>query len=442
MKNAVTRRDFALGIGALALPIACARREPETPLAHLYGRDWVRGAYAHYADSYAKVEGRAQDRSFDSYRLLAHQGVTSLEALQQREVPFYVRVAPDGQRFRIERDVPERLTFSSEMSEAERGEATRIWKLGRESIHKDYEEVQRLENALTALLSELGHVRVAIDEGRLEQFRISRQLSELSQGGTLPFRLPYQVTRDDYTTVLLLLLERLEADRERLLRLEASMIAVGLVVRATDARSASLAPNAEKVLLAVARDADAGADARSRSYPDASDARAPLLASARELHAKLVASQEYRVWLAAEREREDQLGQFLAVLDQLTGLGVSTMYRQVMRIWRGEGDYLEYLKLAAAFAPGGSGLSAVLGGAVESTTRYRTLVSSTDRARQLIDAAASSDGERRAVELEGAVVNVGTRHAQRKLDRQLVFFRQTDEIEAVRQELAATRLGR
>jgi hypothetical protein len=435
----LTRRSFALGLGALSLPLGCGRREPETPLAHLYGRDWVRGAFAHYAGTYAKLELRANERSFESYRVLAQQGVSALAGLQAREVPFYVRVAPDGERFRIERDVPERLTFSADMSEADRAEATRVWKIARDNIHKDYDEIQRLDHALTTLLGELGHVRVAIDQGRLEQFRITRQLGELGQGGQLPFELPYQVTRQDYTNVLLLLLERLESDRERLIRAEGSMVAVGLVVRATDAGSASLSPNVEKVLLAVAKDAEAAARAPAAEYPDGTEARAPLVARGKELARSIAASPEYQSWLAAEREREDQLGQFLSVIDQLTGLGVSTAYRQVMRIWRGEGDYLEFLRLATSLVPGTTGLSGVLQGAVDSTARYRGVVSSADRARALIQSAERTPDGRLA--LDGAVVNVGTRYAEKKLDRQLVFFEVPAEIEAVREELAATRLG-
>jgi hypothetical protein len=435
----IGRRDFGLALAGLAAPLACARREPETPLAHLYGRDWVRGAYGQYASAYADVQARARDRTFDSYRLLSQRGITALEALQAREVPFHLRVRPDAPRFAIERELPERLTFTAGMSAAERAEATRIWKLGRDNIHRDYDEIRRLEHALTTLLDELGHVRVAIDQGRVEQFRIARQLSELAQGGALPFALPYQVSREDYTSILLLLLERLEDDGERLRRVEASMVAVGLVARATDAGSASLAPNVRKVLLAIAQDSEQAAGARPAVYPEAREQREPLVARARALHATLISSEDYRAWLAAEREREDQLGKFLAVLDQVTGLGVSAVYRQVLRIWQGEGDYLGYLRLAAALVPHGSGVSGVLQAAVESTERYRDLVSSADRARAVFEAAGRSQSG--TLEIEGALLNVGTRQARTKLDRQLVFFRDAGELEQVSQELSGSLLG-
>ena len=432
----LSRRDFALG--ALVLPLACEKREPETPLAHLYGRDWVRGAYSHYASTYDELERRAQAQSFSSYRLLAERGVTALEGLQSREVPFFVRVSEDSERFRIERDVPERLTFTAGMSASEREEATRVHKLARDNVHRDYEQVRGLEGALTTLLSEVGHVRVAIDEGRLEQYRIVRQLGDLSAGGELPFRLPYQVSRDDYQSVLLLLLERLEADSERLAAAEASMVAVGLVVRATDAGSASLAPNVQKVLLAVAEDsAKVEAARRAVEYPEGSE---PLLARGRELSQKIAQSEGYRAWLAAEREREDQLGSFLAVLDTLTGLPLSTVYRQVMRVWRGDGDYLQYLKLAAGFVPGTSGLSSVLGTAVQDTERYRDMLATADRARRIAESARNP--EQGAAEVEGAVVNVGSRYARDRLGRQLVFYKDASELEAVRAAVAESKLTR
>src|SRR5690606_34002504 len=109
-----------------------------------------------------------------------------------------------------------------------------------------------------------------------------------------------------------------------------------------------------------------------------------------------------------------------SVLDQVTGLGVSRVYRQVMRIWQGQGDYFDYLKLASALVPGGGSLSGVLDGAVEQTARYRGIVSSSERARAAL---AAARGERGLAELEGAVVNVATPEAEAKLARQIVFYR-------------------
>jgi hypothetical protein len=432
----LTRRHFLAGSGALV--VACQKREPETTLAHLYGKEWVHGAYSHYAQAYATVEKNAEARSFDSYKLFAQRGITALDGLQSREVPFYIRVAPDAGSFRVERDVPERLTFSASMSEADRAEATRTWKLARESLHTDYDEVHRLDWALTGLLTELSRVRNAIDQGLIEEFRICRQLTRLDAGGELPFRLPFQVTRADYQDVVRLVLERLENDRDRLKRTEAAMIAVGLAARSTDAESSSLAANMRKVLLAVVKDAEDAKKGRALSYPAAN--REELLERARGLQTRIVASSEYKQWLAVEQEKEDVLGQLLTVLDSLTGLPTSSVYRSVMRVWRGGGDYLAYLNIAIAIVPSSTGLSGVLGDARDKTVRCRELLSKSDRARSLVNDVQNPDGDH-ATELEGAVVNVGTRRARKQLDRQLMFFESNDELERVKTELAESPLG-
>lgn len=432
----LTRRHFLAGAGALV--VACQKREPETPLAHLYGKEWVHGAYSHYARAYATVEKSAEQKSFDSYKIFAQKGIAALDGLQSREVPFFIRVAPDVTSFRIERDVPERLTFSASMSASDREEATAGWKLAREHLHTDYDEIHRLDWALTGLLTELSRVRNAIDQGLIEQFRICRQLATLAAGGALPFQLPYQVTRQDYESVLRLVLERLENDRARLSRTEAAMIAVGLTARATDTGSASLADNVRKVLLAVVLDAEANAKGRALTYPQTD--RGALLSRARELEARIVASAEYKQWLAIEQEKEDVLGQLLTVLDSVTGLPTSSVYRQVMRVWRGGGDYLAYLQIAVAIVPSGTGLSGVLNDARDHTQRYRGIITKSDRARELVTQAQQPSPER-AAEIEGAVVNVATRRARKQLDRQLVFFESNDELTRVKEELSQSPLG-
>ncbi|MCC6898414.1 MAG: hypothetical protein IT377_05535 [Polyangiaceae bacterium] len=426
----LSRRELIVhGVG-LGL-FGCARREPETPLAHLHGKAWVSGAYTHYAEAYLNVERRARAGSFDAYRLLAQRGVVALDALQQREVPFYVQVAADDSSFRVQRTVPERLTFTAEMSAADRDRATRAWKLAREHIHTDYEEIRRLDFALGSLLTQVVRVRRAIDEGRVEQFRLVRQLGTLNGGGTLPFELPYQVGRQDYHAVLLLVLARVEADRQRLARVEAAIVAVGLTARATDAGSASLAANVRKVLLGVARQAEADASVDA-VYPERAAERAIELERGRALERTISASPEYQSWLAARQEEEDALGKLLLVLDSVTGLPTSSVYRQVMRIWRGSGDYLEYLRLAAAIVPGGSGLRATLDDAVGRTETYRAYVRKAGGAARVAEQLGRADG------VGGALLNLGTEHARRKLDQQLAFFEDRQEADRVASELAET----
>jgi hypothetical protein len=419
----------------------CGPRQPDTPLAHLYGKEWVQGAYAHYAQSYLALETGTRARSFDVYKVLAQKGVTALEGLQRREVPFLLRLSEDGRRYEIRREVPERLTFSANMTAEEREEATRVWKLAREHVHTDYAEIARLNWSMTELLGGVTVVRNAIDQGTIESYRLCRRLTELKAGGELPFQLPYQVTRQDYQRVLFLLLDRLQGDHGRLGALESSMLAVGLTARATDAGSASLGANVEKVLLAVVEDAEAAEGAPPAKFPESDEERDRRLQHGVELHAGIVATAEYQAWLKAERRREDQIGQFLSLLDQVTGLPTSALYRQAMSLWNGDADYLDYLKLAAALVPGGGGLRGVLDEAVETTVKARDLYAKARTVKSVADAAASGDAASALGAIEGAgLVNTATRHAKRSIPKQLVFLKARDEVDAVKRRLGETKL--
>jgi hypothetical protein len=436
----LSRRSFVVGAALLPWTVeACTPSPPATPLAYLYGKNWVHGAYAHYARGYAQVQQSAEDQSFAAYRLFAQKGVSALASLQEHGVPFYVRVSPSGDGFAVERNVPERLTFTADMTAADRDRATREWQRAREHIQTDYIEIARLNHALGVLLSQLQHVRSAADRGRVEQFKLCRQLDTIDQGGALPFPLPYQVTRQDYRSVLLLLLEGLQSDRQRLHRVESEMIAVGLTARATDANSASLATNLDKVLLAIVRDAAAAPPARSAEFPER-DERGALLARASKLRANIVKSEAYRQWLEAQKESEDPIGQILNVLDQVTGLETSVIYRKVLRIWRGDGDYLDYLKLAVSLVPTRTGLSGVLDDAVRTTDRCRHLVGDVERARAILTEA-KADAASGMLELQGqGLVNVATERARGEIAKQLVYFKDRDEQQAVQTALGQTSL--
>lgn len=418
-------------LGGLSLLSACGKREPETPLAHLYGKDWVHGAYRHYAQVYIEVEGRARRRSTDSYKILAQRGVTSLTNLQAREVPFHIRVAQDERSFRVERDVPERLTFHAGMSQAERDVTTKNWKLARDHIHQDYIEVRHLDYALGNLLSQVQSLRVAADEGRIEQFRICRQHLELNQGGELPFELPYRVTKEDYVRVLELLVLRLERDRARTAALESSMVTVGLTARATDAGSGSLAENLTLTLLAVTRDAEA-MDRQSGEYPQG-EALAGELRQGTALVHEIQGGDEFKSWLAAQREAEDQLGKLLVILDSVTGLPTSSIYRQVMRLWRGDADYLDYLASAVSLLPGGSRALQVVKTAVERTQEYRATYA---KAVRLVGDPREVKERLARGELDVAgMLNTGSQYARQRLDRQLVYLGNRTELDDARREL-------
>ncbi|MDB4940552.1 MAG: hypothetical protein JWP97_86 [Labilithrix sp.] len=450
MTTRVTRRGILGGFATLPLvaivsspPLlaACGSRAPETPLAHLYGQEWVHGAYKLYADKYAAVQSSAEEQCQDVYRVLAQKGVTALDGLQAREVPFYVRVAADGEHFVIERKVPERLVFTSEMSETDRKLAEVSWKKARDHIHTDYEEVRRLDHALTRLLAQIRRVRNAIEEGRLEQYRIVVQLAELrADPKRLPYELPYQVTPADYEEILLLLLERLEEDRAQLALLEADVIAVGTTVRATDAGSATLAASIRKVLLAVVE--DGASDPRPPTFPADAGEKAKLVTAARGLAAKIEGSADFVQWKNAERDRQlAALGAFLQVLDQMTGLPTSAVYRTVLDVWRGDRDYLTYLKTIAQLVPHGGAVARAIVDAIEYTQKARQIAGTVlATARTVQSGNVDALVAQATAQAKGVVLNTASKFAVDRVERQLTFFKDKLEIDKVTAALNDTGL--
>ncbi|MDB4933734.1 MAG: hypothetical protein JWP87_706 [Labilithrix sp.] len=434
---------------------ACGGRPPETPLAHLYGHEWVQGAYKMYSTKYAAVQTSADETSHDVYRVLAQKGIAALDALQSRDVPFYVRVDPAAQSFAIERKVPERLTFTADMTEADRKNAEAGWKKARDNIHLDYVEVKRLDQALTRLLGQVQRIRNAIEEGKIEQYRIVGQLAELKADPTkLPYQLPYQVTPKDYEEILLLLLERLEDDRARLGVIEADVVAVGMTVRSTDANSATMAASIRKVLLAVIEDGTA--KPREPLFPADQGEREKLLSAARALQAKIESSAEYTAWRKAETEKQlAALGAFLQVLDTMTGLPTSQVYRTVLNLWRGDHDYLTYLKTIAGFVPHGGAVARTIVEAIEYTEKARQIggtvvatvrAASNGGAAGMVDALAAEAKAQAAAQLtaqtKGVVLNTASRFALERADKQLSFFKDKAEVGRVTDALAQTELMR
>lgn len=457
MSVIVTRRALLGGFATMplvalvsspALIAACGTREPETPLAHLYGREWVHGAYKLYADKYAGVQVSAEETSHDAYRVLAQKGVVALEAIQSRDVPFFIRVDDNAHAFAVERKVPERLMFTADMTDADRKAAEIAWKRARDHIHTDYEEIRRLDWALTRLLMQLQRIRNAIEEGRLEQYRLVEQLAELKKDPTkLPYQLPYQVTPKDYEEILLLLLERLESDRARLAQIESDVIAVGMTVRSTDANSATLAVSIKKVLLAVVED---GRDPPpSPLFPADEGEKQRLLSAARALAQKIEASPEYIAWRDAEREKKlAAFGAFLTALDAMTGLPTSRIYRTVLDIWRGNHDYLGYLQTILSLVPHGSKVAAVIGEALEYTEKARKIAGTVVATVKQVEAAGSmsvdalvAQGTAIATEkAKGAVLNTASRFALERADKQLSFFKDKLEIAKVEDALRQTEM--
>lgn len=453
----VTRRALLGGFATMplvalvsspALIAACGTREPDTPLAHLYGREWVHGAYKLYAGKYAAVEVSAEETSHDAYRVLAQKGVVALDAIQSRDVPFYIRVDDGASSFAVERKVPERLTFTADMTDADRKAAEAAWKRARDHVHSDYEEIRRLDWALTRLLVQLQRVRNAIEEGRLEQYRLVEQLLELKKDPTkLPYQLPYQVTPKDYEEILLLLLDRLEEDRARLARVEADIVAVGMTVRSTDANSATLAASVKKVLLAVVE--DAREPARSLLFPADEGEKQRLLARARALAQRIETSPEFVAWRDAEREKKlAALGAFLTALDAMTGLPTSRIYRTVLDVWRGDHDYLGYLSTILSIVPHGSKVAAVIDEAIAYTEKARKVAGAVVATVKQVQAAGSTSVDAlvaqgtaiAAEKAQGAVLNTASRFALERAERQLSFFEDKLEIAKVEDALRQTEL--
>lgn len=417
----LTRRRALLVVASAPLA-ACGK--PKTPLAHLYGQGWVHGAYEYYGKGYRDLQVDAKDKTFDAYQVIAQRGVTALDGLQAREVPFHIRVDTSEKGFLLERDVPDRLTFRADMTDADRKAAQAAWEKAREHIQTDYAEIRRLDWSLTRLLSQLQRVRAAIENTKEEQFRLVRQVGEVREQ-KLPFELPYEVTAQDYETILYLLIARLDEDTARLKRLEANVAAVGLVVRATDAGSSSLAANARKVLLAVATSAD---DPPEVTFPADPARRDELIDTGKKRRQEIALSDEYKAFLTKDRDQAlDQLGSMLGVLDRFTGLPTSKVYRIVMDVWRGDGDYFGYLRKVADLVPGVGPVAKTLDDALGLT----------EKLRKTIDTVAKKGVVKAGADL---LVNTGTDFAKRQLDKQLVFFKNDAEAKQVESALADTPL--
>lgn len=426
-------------------------RPPETPLAHLYGKEWVHGAYKLYSGRYADVQTSSEASSQDAYRVLAQKGIVALDNLQQRDVPFFARVDGEGKAFSIERKVPERLMFTANMTEADRKATEAAWKKARDHIHTDYEEIRRLDWTLTRLLSQLQRIRNAIEEGRVEQYRLVEQLIELRKDPKgLPYELPYQVTAKDYEEILTLLVDRLEEDRARLGMIEADIIAVGMTVRTTDAGSATLSASIRKVLLAVVE--DGATEVRAPLFPQDEGEKAKHLESGKQLVSKIETSPEYAKWRADEREKKlAAVGAFLQALDAMTGLPTSRIYRTVMDVWRGDGDYLSYLQTIVALVPHGGKVAAVINEAIEYTQKARKIAGTVALTVKTVNSAAQSASGITSDQIvaqatavankeKGILINTGSRFAVERAEKQLSFFKDNAEVEKVTGLLAQTDL--
>ena len=433
------RRELLAVLGvALCAGAGCVRRA-ETPLPQLKGRAWVQGVYELHAKRYLDVQTAAETSSHGAYRVLAQKGVTALDGLQSREVPFHMRVDPESSRVRIERNVPERLTFTADMSAADRERATEAYHVARQHLHTDYYEIHRLDWAMSTLLAQLLAIHSAMEQGEVEQFKIVRDLVALRGGGATPYQLPERVSRDDYIEVLVLLLSRLEQDRARLATIEASIAAVGLTARSTDAGSGSLTKNLHKVMLSVIQDAEASAPTPA-AFPEST--KAERVAEGRELARQIETSTAYQEWKRAEDAKAlESAGMLFEAIDAVTHLPTSALFRTVVGIWRGEGDYLTYLQALARIVPGGGRLAGAVRTGIDTSKRARDVIARARGARERLrrgdwDEALKSE----LVGGANVVLNTQTAFARKRIERQVTFFSEEKELGEVATEVAASAL--
>jgi hypothetical protein len=214
------------------------------------------------------------------------------------------------------------------------------------------------------------------------------------------------------------------------------------------------------VLLAVVTDSEATTP-RAPIFPKAKDDRDEFLSRGKELYASIAKSPEYIAWEKQERTKDlEQIGQMLSILDMATGLHTSAIYKQVLAIWRGDADYLSYLKTAVGLLPGGSELVKVANQAIELTEKARQIVAQVQRgvavAQGVIEtgkrveqkglaglggikgiaglagqAGIKIPGDAQGViqvASDGGLLNLGSDFARSKLNKQLAFFTDTKEL--------------
>lgn len=371
---------LALAAIALFLVCGCAHKQ-KTPFDHLYGEGWCQGVYQGYAEKYESVYRGAGQSARASYSYLVRDGVGALERLQSRGTPFYVAIEPGTGRFALRREVPERLTFTADMSEEDRRRATEEFERAREHLAEDYSDVQRLEHTLNGLLDTLTGIGGVIQATEQEAFNLTRIRQSLKQGEP-PFELPYQVTLKRYDEVLALLLARLEQDLNDLRALESGILAVVLASRATDSRGQSLAGNIEVAVLASVEDL---ATSHERRLPPVMPTDEVWIAQTHvgeQVFARVVADPAYQQYAAAKGSvGPDPIGAVLSFIDAAYGTHLAEAVGAVRNILEGgEADYFALLKGVASLAPRGTVIGSVLNKAVELTDTYRKVVSTVDQA--------------------------------------------------------------
>jgi hypothetical protein len=118
----------------------------------------------------------------------------------------------------------------------------------------------------------------------------------------------------------------------------------------------------------------------------------------------------------------------------------STVFRAVVDIWRGDGDYLDALESLARLVPGGGEVAKTVAGAIDTTKKVRratrTLIVPGAHGKGAIDAAARAAIDEGA----GGVLNTATAFGRARIDRQLAFFAKKSELREVSDAVGASDL--
>jgi hypothetical protein len=371
-----------VGLAAVVLACGCGHKQ-KTPFDHLYGNAWCDGVYAGYAERYEDVYRGAGESARSSYSYLVQDGAVALTRLQSRGTPFFVGIDDASGRFSIRREVPERLTFTADMTEEDRRIATEQFEIARQHLAEDYTDVQRLELALNGLLDTLTVIRNLIDQTVQESYNLT-QIRLAMREGELPFEMPYQVTPKRYDDVLVLLLARLEQDLADLRALESGMLAVVLTARATDSRGQSLAGNIEVAVLASVEDQQQATARRLPPAMPAGDLWTAQRGVGEAAFGRIQADPAYQQFAAAKTTGPDPIGAVLSVIDAAYGTNLAGAARAVRQmIEGGDADYFALLKGVASLAPAGSVVGSVLDKAVMLTDTYRKAVATVDKAQAM-----------------------------------------------------------
>ena len=130
---------------------------------------------------------------------------------------------------------------------------------------------------------------------------------------------------------------------------------------------------------------------------------------------------------AEQTKTWEAIGTFLPMLDAMTHLPISSVYKQVLEIWRGDADYLSYAKMLVSMAPGGKAIAKTIGDVIETTERARKIAGTMEAVLK----GGAPTPEALAAQAKGIVLNTGTQFARDRVKKQLAFFREKSEIDKV-----------